>query len=125
MAAVPLLLALSSIAAAVGLSMVASHLSPDAGVGTNIILLIGLAVGVDYTLFYLKRSARSGPASGGRLSSEALVDLAAATSGRAVVISGLAVVGLHRDAVSGRRRDLLLARHRQRSWSSWPRWSAR
>ncbi|MGW0944096.1 MMPL family transporter [Streptomyces sp. NPDC002623] len=39
MAAVPLLLALSSIAAAVGLSMVASHVSPDTGGGTNVILM--------------------------------------------------------------------------------------
>ncbi|MGP3943449.1 MMPL family transporter [Streptomyces sp. 6N106] len=92
MAGVPLLLALSSIAAAVGLSMVASHVSPDAGVGTNVILMIGLAVGVDYTLFYLKREREERARSGGRLSSEALVDMAAATSGRAVVISGLAVV---------------------------------
>ncbi|MCX4455608.1 MMPL family transporter [Streptomyces sp. NBC_01340] len=92
MAGVPLLLALSSIAAAVGLSMVASHLSPDAGVGTNVILMIGLAVGVDYTLFYLKREREERARSGGRLSSEALVELAAATSGRVVVISGLAVV---------------------------------
>ncbi|MEU0332344.1 MMPL family transporter [Streptomyces sp. NPDC006193] len=92
MAGVPLLLALSSIAAAVGLSMVASHLSPDAGVGTNVILMIGLAVGVDYTLFYLKREREERVRSGGRLSSRALVELAAATSGRAVVVSGLAVV---------------------------------
>ncbi|MBP8535119.1 MMPL family transporter [Streptomyces sp. MK37H] len=92
MAGVPLLLALSSIAAAIGLSMVASHVSPDAGVGTNVILMIGLAVGVDYTLFYLKREREERARSGGRLSSEALVDMAAATSGRAVVISGLAVV---------------------------------
>ncbi|MFF7979921.1 MMPL family transporter [Streptomyces sp. NPDC007901] len=92
MAGVPLLLALSSIAAAVGLSMVASHLSPDAGVGTNVILMIGLAVGVDYTLFYLKREREERARAGGRLSSEALVELAAATSGRAVVMSGLAVV---------------------------------
>ncbi|MGC0330646.1 RND superfamily putative drug exporter [Streptomyces sp. SAI-170] len=92
MAGVPLLLALSSIAAAVGLSMVVSHLSPDAGVGTNVILMIGLAVGVDYTLFYLKREREERARSGGRLSSEALVELAAATSGRAVVVSGLAVV---------------------------------
>ncbi|MET9380433.1 MMPL family transporter [Streptomyces sp. NPDC002928] len=92
MAAVPLLLALSSIAAAVGLAMVASHLSPDAGVGTNVILMIGLAVGVDYTLFYLKREREERARSGGRLSSEALVELAAATSGHAVVVSGLAVV---------------------------------
>jgi RND superfamily putative drug exporter len=92
MAGVPLLLALSSIAAAIGLSMVVSHVSPDAGVGTNVILMIGLAVGVDYTLFYLKREREERARSGGRLSSEALVELAAATSGRAVVVSGLAVV---------------------------------
>ncbi len=92
MAGVPLLLALSSIAAAVGLSMVVSHVSPDAGVGTNVILMIGLAVGVDYTLFYLKREREERSRSGGRLSSEALVELAAATSGRAVVVSGMAVV---------------------------------
>ncbi|MFK4111803.1 MMPL family transporter [Streptomyces sp. NPDC002176] len=92
MAGVPLLLALSSIAAAIGLSMVASHVSPDAGVGTNVILMIGLAVGVDYTLFYLKREREERARSGGRLSSEALVELAAATSGRAVVVSGFAVV---------------------------------
>ncbi|GAA3663295.1 MMPL family transporter [Streptomyces iranensis] len=92
MAGVPLLLALSSIAAAIGLSMVASHVSPDAGVGTNVILMIGLAVGVDYSLFYLKREREERARSGGRLSSEALVDMAAATSGRAVVVSGLAVV---------------------------------
>ncbi|MFI6279549.1 MMPL family transporter [Streptomyces sp. NPDC050988] len=92
MAGVPLLLALSSIAAAVGLSMVVSHISPDTGVGTNLILMIGLAVGVDYTLFYLKREREERARSQGKLSPEALVELAAATSGRAVVVSGLAVV---------------------------------
>ncbi|MFI1362294.1 MMPL family transporter [Streptomyces griseochromogenes] len=92
MAAVPLLLALSSIAGAIGLAMVASHLTPDAGVGKNVILMIGLAVGVDYTLFYLKREREERARSGGRLGTEALVELAAATSGRAVVVSGLAVV---------------------------------
>ncbi|MDG4858016.1 MMPL family transporter [Streptomyces sp. T-3] len=92
MAGVPLLLALSSIAAAMGLAMVVSHLSPDAGVGNNVILMIGLAVGVDYTLFYLKREREERARSGGRLSSEQLVELAAATSGRAVVVSGLAVI---------------------------------
>ncbi|MEU7095869.1 MMPL family transporter [Kitasatospora aureofaciens] len=92
MAGVPLLLALSSITAALGLSMVASHLLPDPGVGTNMILLIGLAVGVDYTLFYLKREREERSRAGGRLSSEALVELAAATAGRAIVVSGLAVI---------------------------------
>ncbi|MFF2149251.1 MMPL family transporter [Kitasatospora sp. NPDC058190] len=92
MAGVPLLLALSSIAAALGLSMIASHVLPDPGVGTNMILLIGLAVGVDYTLFYLKREREERARAGGRLSSEALVELAAATAGRAIVVSGLAVI---------------------------------
>lgn len=92
MAGVPLLLALSSIAAAIGLSMVASHVMPDAGVGTNLILLIGLAVGVDYTLFYLKREREERARAGGRLGPEALVELAAATAGRSIVISGLAVI---------------------------------
>ncbi|WP_413752033.1 MMPL family transporter [Streptomyces sp. R-74717] len=92
MAGVPLLLALSSIAAALGLAMAASHLLPDAGVGTNMILLIGLAVGVDYTLFYLKREREERVRADGRLGPEALVELAAATAGRAIVVSGLAVI---------------------------------
>ncbi|MFJ4525578.1 MMPL family transporter [Streptomyces sp. NPDC088810] len=91
MALVPVLLALSSIVAAVGLSMVASHVFPDAGVGTNVILLIGLAVGVDYTLFYLKREREERARADGRMTPRAVVELAAATSGRAVVLSGLAV----------------------------------
>ncbi|GGU35835.1 membrane protein [Streptomyces violascens] len=92
MVGVPLLLAVSSIMAAVGLSMVVSHVVPDAGVGTNVILLIGMAVGVDYTLFYLKREREERDRAGGRLSPEALVGIAAATSGRAIVVSGLAVI---------------------------------
>ncbi|MEU9117919.1 MMPL family transporter [Streptomyces sp. NPDC048483] len=92
MVAVPLLLALTSIAAAVGLSMIASHVVPDVGVGMNIIILIGMAVGVDYTLFYLKREREERARSGGRIGPEALVELAAATSGRAIVVSGFAVV---------------------------------
>lgn len=92
MAGVPLLLALSSIAATMGLAMLVSHLLPDPGVGTNMILLMGLAVGVDYTLFYLKREREERARAGGRLAPEALVELAAATAGRAVVVSGLAVI---------------------------------
>ncbi|MFI0371473.1 MMPL family transporter [Actinomadura sp. 1N219] len=91
LAVVPIVLALTSIAAAVGLSMLASHVFPDAGVSASMILLIGMAVGVDYTLFYLKREREERARSGGRLSPRAVVELAAATSGRAVVLSGLAV----------------------------------
>ncbi|MFG2810626.1 MMPL family transporter [Streptomyces massasporeus] len=91
-AGVPVLLALSSIAAAMGLSALASHALPDAGVGNNIILLIGLAVGVDYSLFYLKRDREERARAGGQLDSQAVVELAAATAGRAIVVSGLAVI---------------------------------
>jgi RND superfamily putative drug exporter len=59
MVGVPLLLAITSIMATMGLAMVASHLLPDTGVGMSMILLIGMAVGVDYTLFYLKRGRPS------------------------------------------------------------------
>ncbi|MGW3011264.1 MMPL family transporter [Streptomyces sp. NPDC001219] len=92
MVGVPLLLAVSSIGASIGLSQLVSHLLPDAGVGNNVILLIGMAVGVDYTLFYLKREREERARSGGRLSPESLVEIAAATSGRAIVVSGLAVI---------------------------------
>lgn len=92
MVGVPLLLAVTSIAATMGLAMLASHLLPDTGVGLSMILLIGMAVGVDYTLFYLKREREERARAGGRLSSEALVEAAAATAGRAIVVSGLAVI---------------------------------
>ncbi|MGW6271991.1 MMPL family transporter [Streptomyces sp. NPDC055060] len=92
MVGVPLLLAVTSIMATMGLAMLASHLLPDTGVGMNMILLIGMAVGVDYTLFYLKREREERARAGGRLSSEALVEAAAATAGRAIVVSGLAVI---------------------------------
>ena len=88
-AGVPILLALSSIAASVGLSMVFSHLVPDAGLGTEVIILMGMAVGVDYSLFYLKREREERRKHGSHVDA---VRLAAATSGRAVVVSALGVV---------------------------------
>ena len=66
-----------------------SHLlAMDAQV-KEVILLIGLAVGVDYSLFYLKREREERAA--GRSESAAL-EAAAATSGRSVLISGLTVM---------------------------------
>ena len=62
------------------------------------ILLIGLAVGVDYSLFYLRRE-REERAAGG--SDEASLQAAASTSGRAVLVSGLH--GDHRDGRHVRR----------------------
>ena len=87
-AGVPLLLGISAVLAAVGLSTVASHVLPDGGSTAELILLIGMAVGVDYSLFYLKREReerRLGCSTG-----EALTR-ATATAGHAVVTSGCAV----------------------------------
>ena len=53
------------------------------------ILLIGLAVGVDYSLFYMRRERQERAA--GRSESAAL-EAAAATSGRAVLVSGMTVL---------------------------------
>ena len=55
----------------------------------HVVLLVGMAVGVDYSLFYLKR-AREERAAGRE--NDAAIEAAAATSGRAVVISGLTVM---------------------------------
>ena len=54
-----------------------------------LVLLIGLAVGVDYSMFYLKRERQERAA--GR-SERAALEVAAATSGRSVLISGLTVM---------------------------------
>ena len=88
-AGVPVLLAISGVMATLGLMGPVSILQPVAGGYNSIILLIGLAVGVDYALFYLRRM-REARASG--LSVNASVEVAAATSGRAVLVSGLTVM---------------------------------
>jgi uncharacterized membrane protein YdfJ with MMPL/SSD domain len=60
-AGVPLLLGLSAVIGAMGLSALASQLFPADDSVAAVILLIGLAVGVDYSMFYLGANARSGP----------------------------------------------------------------
>ena len=54
-AGIPLLLALTAIIATFGLVALPSSLIPIDEVTYELILLIGLAVGVDYSMFYLKR----------------------------------------------------------------------
>jgi RND superfamily putative drug exporter len=88
-AAVPVLLALSSVVAAFGLSTLASHLIPGTDTTNSVILLIGMAVGVDYSLFYVRREREE--RAKGRQHLDA-VEIAAETSGHAVVVSGLAVM---------------------------------
>ena len=88
-AGIPLLLGLTAVLAAMGLLAIPSKILPmDESIGA-VVLLIGLAVGVDYTMFYLKRE-REERAEG--KSEEAALQVAAATSGRSVLISGLTVM---------------------------------
>src|SRR5919199_4058695 len=86
---VPLLLALSGVLATVGLVALPSQLVPMDQNVNAVILLIGLAVGVDYSLFYLKREREERAAGRG---SRAAIEAAAATSGRSVLISGFTVM---------------------------------
>jgi uncharacterized membrane protein YdfJ with MMPL/SSD domain len=88
-AGIPLLLALTSVIAAMGLLALPSQVLPVDENVSAVVLLIGLAVGVDYSLFYLKREREERAA--GR-SEKAALEAAAATSGRAVLISGLTVM---------------------------------
>jgi uncharacterized membrane protein YdfJ with MMPL/SSD domain len=88
-ALLPLVLALSAIIIATGLVAATSHALPIDGSANSMILLIGLAVGVDYSLFYFRRS-REERATGA--SNQQAVATAAATSGKAVLTSGLTVI---------------------------------
>jgi putative drug exporter of the RND superfamily len=88
-ALVPLLVGLTSVLATLGLVSLPSRLVPMDTQVSEVILLIGLAVGVDYSLFYLRRERDERRA--GRSESAAL-EAAAATSGRAVLISGFTVI---------------------------------
>ncbi|HET7556344.1 MAG TPA: alpha/beta fold hydrolase, partial [Gaiellaceae bacterium] len=88
-AGIPLLLALTAVVATFGLTAAASHLLPMAREVPALVLLIGLAVGVDYSMFYLRRE-REERAKG--RSERAALEAAAATSGRSVLISGLTVM---------------------------------
>jgi RND superfamily putative drug exporter len=88
-AGIPLLLALTAVFATFGLAALPSHLAPLAQEANAVVLLVGLAVGVDYSLFYLRREREE---RGKGLSERAAIEAAAATSGRSVLISGLTVM---------------------------------
>jgi RND superfamily putative drug exporter len=88
-AGIPLLLALTAVFATFGLVALPSHLLPLAKEALAVVLLVGLAVGVDYSMFYLRREREERAA--GR-SERAALEAAAATSGRSVLISGLTVM---------------------------------
>ena len=88
-AGVPLILALTGVLATMAMVVIPSLLFPLDGNIDALILLIGLAVGVDYSLFYMRREREERAT--GKSPHESLM-AAAATSGRAVMISGITVM---------------------------------
>ena len=88
-AGLPVLLALTSVGATIGLVGVVSQISAVDESISSVILLIGMAVGVDYSLFYMRREREERAA--GASNGQALTT-ASATSGRAVLISGVTVM---------------------------------
>jgi len=88
-AGIPLLLAATSVITALALLAVPGHWLPVGQATTEVVLLIGMAVGIDYSLFYLRRE-REERAKGATVAEA--VRIAAGTSGRAIVISGLTVM---------------------------------
>lgn len=88
-AGVPVLLALSCVGAAIGLSALASHVLPETSAVSNVILLMGMAVGVDYSLFHLKREREERRKGASHLDA---IEIAAETSGHTVVVSGTTVI---------------------------------
>ncbi len=87
-ALVPLLLALSAVAAGLGLLGPLSQLFPVQDSAKTVALLIGMAVGVDYALFFVVRSRAE--RNRGSTIGQAL-ETTLQTSGRTVLVSGATV----------------------------------
>ncbi len=88
-AGIPVLLAGTGVAATLGLVALVSQIAAVDQVVSETVLLIGMAVGVDYSLFYMRREREERAA--GR-DEQAALEAAAATSGRSVLVSGLTVM---------------------------------
>jgi len=88
-AGLPLLLGATAVMGTIGLLGPISQLHPLEESSSSVVLLVGLAVGVDYCMFYLRREMEERDAGRGP---EAALEAAAATSGRAVLVSGLTVM---------------------------------
>jgi RND superfamily putative drug exporter len=88
-AGIPVLLAFTGVLGTLGVIAVVSQVAPVNETINEVVLLVGMAVGVDYALFYLRRE-REERARGA--TPEAALDAAAATSGRSILISGLTVM---------------------------------
>jgi putative drug exporter of the RND superfamily len=88
-AGIPLLLGLTSLTAALGVLMFVSHVIPVFGQVYEVVVIVGMAVGIDYSLFYLRREREE--RADGRSFPEAL-RIASRTSGRTILVSGVTVM---------------------------------
>jgi putative drug exporter of the RND superfamily len=88
-AGIPLLLAGTAVITAISLLAIPSRWLPIDSTTSAVVLLVGMAVGIDYSLFYLRRTREERAA--GHDTHEA-IRIAAGTSGRAIVVSGLTVM---------------------------------
>ena len=88
-AGIPVLLALTALTAAIGVVTMISHVLPVGGSTFEVVVVVGMAVGVDYSLFYLRREREE--RAKGRSFPEAL-RIAGRTSGRTILVSGLTVM---------------------------------
>ena len=88
-AGIPVLLALTALTAAIGVVTAVSHWLPVNGNTFEVVVVVGMAVGVDYSLFYLRREREE--RAKGRSFPEAL-RTAGRTSGRTILVSGLTVM---------------------------------
>ncbi|XRQ06809.1 MMPL family transporter [Actinomadura welshii] len=88
-AVLPVMLAFTAFLAAGGILAVTSHALHVDKTTNSVMLLMGLAVGVDYCLFYLQREREERRKGRDR---ETALAIAAATSGRSVLVSGLTVM---------------------------------
>ena len=87
---VPLVLAVTALLAAFGIVGIYSHLvSPASPYATQLVVLIGLAVSVDYSLFMITRFRSERRRGQSKL---AAIEVASSTAGRAVFFSGVAVM---------------------------------
>ena len=108
-ASIPVILAGTAVMTAVSLLAIPSRFLPIGQGTSEVVLIIGMAVGIDYTLFYLRREREERAA--GASFHDAL-RTAAATSGRAIVISGPDRDDLAGRAVVYRDHDVHRVRHR-------------
>jgi len=88
-AGIPVLLALTALTAAIGVVTAISHWLPVGGSTFEVVVVVGMAVGVDYSLFFLRREREE--RARGRSFPDAL-RVAGRTSGRTILVSGLTVM---------------------------------